>query len=207
MSAPRRPSISTPTTTWCPPGAPGGNGSPFNPAVDERLDVRSRNGRHEGLDRLPAARAARAAGHRRPSALQRRGFVHGGRGDRQPAGRRAGSWTGRPLRADYAVVMEGGEGRAIGCGHNGVVWLDVVVHGRAAHGSHARARHQRAREHGRPCAGIGAVQATPWRRAAFRPRTARSCIRPSMSAACSPPARAARSTRCRPAPVSASTGA
>ena len=40
-----------------------------------------------------------------------------------------------PLRADYAVVMEGGEGRAIGCGHNGVVWLNVVVHGRAAHGS------------------------------------------------------------------------
>ncbi len=40
-----------------------------------------------------------------------------------------------PLRADYAVVMEGGEGRAIGCGHNGVVWLNVLVHGRAAHGS------------------------------------------------------------------------
>ena len=40
-----------------------------------------------------------------------------------------------PLRADYAVVMEGGEGRAIGCGHNGVVWLNVIVHGRAAHGS------------------------------------------------------------------------
>ena len=40
-----------------------------------------------------------------------------------------------PLRADCAVVMEGGEGRAIGCGHNGVVWLNVVVHGRAAHGS------------------------------------------------------------------------
>ncbi|MDD2762876.1 MAG: ArgE/DapE family deacylase [Opitutaceae bacterium] len=40
-----------------------------------------------------------------------------------------------PLRADYAVVMEGGEGRAIGCGHNGVVWLNVVVHGKPAHGS------------------------------------------------------------------------
>ncbi len=40
-----------------------------------------------------------------------------------------------PLRADYAVVMEGGEGRAIGCGHNGVVWLNVIVHGRPAHGS------------------------------------------------------------------------
>jgi succinyl-diaminopimelate desuccinylase len=40
-----------------------------------------------------------------------------------------------PLRADYVVVMEGGEGPAIGCGHNGVVWLNVVVQGKPAHGS------------------------------------------------------------------------
>ncbi|HUL52068.1 MAG TPA: ArgE/DapE family deacylase [Opitutaceae bacterium] len=40
-----------------------------------------------------------------------------------------------PLKADYVVVMEGGEGPAIGCGHNGVVWLNVVVHGKPAHGS------------------------------------------------------------------------
>jgi succinyl-diaminopimelate desuccinylase len=39
------------------------------------------------------------------------------------------------LRADYAVVGEGGEGDAVCCGHNGVVWLNVHVHGRAAHGS------------------------------------------------------------------------
>lgn len=39
------------------------------------------------------------------------------------------------LRADYAIVGEGGEGDAICCGHNGVVWLNVRVHGRAAHGS------------------------------------------------------------------------
>ena len=39
------------------------------------------------------------------------------------------------LRADYAIVMEGGEGNAVCCGHNGVVWLEVTVHGRAAHGS------------------------------------------------------------------------
>ncbi len=39
------------------------------------------------------------------------------------------------IRPDYAIVMEGGEGRVIGCGHNGVVWLEVTVHGRAAHGS------------------------------------------------------------------------
>ena len=40
-----------------------------------------------------------------------------------------------PIRPDYAVVMEGGEGPAVCCGHNGVVWLEVTVHGRAAHGS------------------------------------------------------------------------
>ncbi|HEY0947055.1 MAG TPA: ArgE/DapE family deacylase [Opitutaceae bacterium] len=40
-----------------------------------------------------------------------------------------------PIKPDYAVVMEGGERDAICCGHNGVVWLNVIVHGRAAHGS------------------------------------------------------------------------
>lgn len=39
------------------------------------------------------------------------------------------------VHPDYALVLEGGEGRMIGCGHNGVVWLEVTVHGRAAHGS------------------------------------------------------------------------
>lgn len=39
------------------------------------------------------------------------------------------------LRADYALVGEGGEGDLICCGHNGVVWLNVRVCGRAAHGS------------------------------------------------------------------------
>ncbi len=40
-----------------------------------------------------------------------------------------------PIAPDYAVVMEGGEQDAVCCGHNGVVWLEVIVHGRAAHGS------------------------------------------------------------------------
>jgi succinyl-diaminopimelate desuccinylase len=40
-----------------------------------------------------------------------------------------------PIRPDYAIVMEGGNGGTVCCGHNGVVWLDVTVHGRAAHGS------------------------------------------------------------------------
>ncbi len=40
-----------------------------------------------------------------------------------------------PIHPDYAIVMEGGEAESVCCGHNGVVWLEVTVHGRAAHGS------------------------------------------------------------------------
>jgi succinyl-diaminopimelate desuccinylase len=40
-----------------------------------------------------------------------------------------------PIRPDYAVVMEGGERNTVCCGHNGTLWLEVDVHGRAAHGS------------------------------------------------------------------------
>jgi succinyl-diaminopimelate desuccinylase len=40
-----------------------------------------------------------------------------------------------PIRPDYAIVMEGGEAGRVCCGHNGVIWLEVTVHGRAAHGS------------------------------------------------------------------------
>lgn len=40
-----------------------------------------------------------------------------------------------PIRPDYAVVMEGGEMNRVCCGHNGTLWLEVTVHGRAAHGS------------------------------------------------------------------------
>lgn len=40
-----------------------------------------------------------------------------------------------PIKPDYAIVMEGGELDSVCCGHNGVVWLEVTVHGRAAHGS------------------------------------------------------------------------
>ncbi len=40
-----------------------------------------------------------------------------------------------PIKPDYAVVMEGGYDGRVCCGHNGVVWLNVIVHGRAAHGS------------------------------------------------------------------------
>ncbi len=38
-------------------------------------------------------------------------------------------------RADYAVVCEGGFGDMIGCGHNGVIWMEVTVKGKSAHAS------------------------------------------------------------------------
>jgi succinyl-diaminopimelate desuccinylase len=40
-----------------------------------------------------------------------------------------------PIAPDYALVMEGGEEGRVCCGHNGTLWLEVAVHGRAAHGS------------------------------------------------------------------------
>ena len=40
-----------------------------------------------------------------------------------------------PINPDYAIVMEGGELNQVCCGHNGTLWLEVTVHGRAAHGS------------------------------------------------------------------------
>jgi succinyl-diaminopimelate desuccinylase len=40
-----------------------------------------------------------------------------------------------PIKPDYAIVMEGGELNQVCCGHNGTLWLEVTVHGRAAHGS------------------------------------------------------------------------
>ena len=40
-----------------------------------------------------------------------------------------------PIRPDFAIVMEGGEKETVCCGHNGVLWFEVTVHGIAAHGS------------------------------------------------------------------------
>ena len=39
------------------------------------------------------------------------------------------------VKADWAVVCEGASGMRVGCGHNGVLWLDVEVKGRSAHAS------------------------------------------------------------------------
>ena len=37
------------------------------------------------------------------------------------------------VKADYAIVCEGAAGREIGLGHNGVLWLEIMLQGKAAH--------------------------------------------------------------------------
>ena len=39
------------------------------------------------------------------------------------------------IKADYAVVMEGGHSEFLGLGHNGVLWLEGKLKGKAAHGA------------------------------------------------------------------------
>ena len=39
------------------------------------------------------------------------------------------------VHADYAVVCEGAGGTQVGCGHNGVLWLEVEILGKPAHAS------------------------------------------------------------------------
>jgi len=39
------------------------------------------------------------------------------------------------VQADFVVCCEGGAGVKVGNGHNGVLWLEVTVHGRSAHAS------------------------------------------------------------------------
>jgi succinyl-diaminopimelate desuccinylase len=57
--------------------------------------------------------------------------------DEETDSRLGAAWLVRRglVRADAAVVCEGGCGGYVGVGHNGVLWFEVEVHGRAAHGS------------------------------------------------------------------------
>jgi succinyl-diaminopimelate desuccinylase len=97
-----------------------------------------------------------------------------------------------PVRPDYAIVMEGAEGNQVCCGHNGTLWMEVVVHGRAAHGS-------------TPQEGVNALEkmaALVLELETYKTRIARrTFLTPEGKTT------AARSTRCRPAPRSRSTAA
>ena len=50
------------------------------------------------------------------------------------------------VRADFAVVCEGSAGTRVGCGHNGVLWLEIDILGKSAHAAN-------------PGAGINAFEA------------------------------------------------
>jgi succinyl-diaminopimelate desuccinylase len=81
---------------------------------------------------LMALRALRAAGQK-PKLNVEVSFT----ADEETDSQLGAGWLVKhaPISPDFAIVMEGGDGARVCCGHNGVVWLEVQVHGRAAHGS------------------------------------------------------------------------
>jgi succinyl-diaminopimelate desuccinylase len=101
----------------------------------EGRDLRPRDRRHEGLDREPADRARTpcAPRGRAPKMNIEVSFT----ADEETDSFLGARWVvdEAPIRPDYAIVMEGAEGDEVCCGHNGTLWLEVTVHGRAAHGS------------------------------------------------------------------------
>lgn len=110
------------------------HGSPFSGAVEGRWIYGRGTADMKGsiASLLLAFEALRAAGVR-PRLNVEVSFT----ADEETDSALGTGWLVRhaPIRPDYAVVMEGGERGTICCGHNGVVWLEVAVHGRAAHGS------------------------------------------------------------------------
>jgi succinyl-diaminopimelate desuccinylase len=110
------------------------HGSPFNPAVEKGWIYGRGTADMKGAiaSIVFALKALRATGVK-PNFNVEVSFT----ADEETDSALGTGWIARHgrLRADYAVVGEGGEGDAVCCGHNGVVWLNVRVHGRAAHGS------------------------------------------------------------------------
>ena len=110
------------------------HGDPFHPAVEKgwiygRGAADMKGAIAAMVFALKALRAARV----RPRCNVEVSFT----ADEETDSQLGTGWLVRhmPLRADYAIVGEGGEDDHVCCGHNGVVWLEVTVHGRAAHGS------------------------------------------------------------------------
>ncbi|MEC8933396.1 MAG: ArgE/DapE family deacylase [Candidatus Latescibacterota bacterium] len=57
--------------------------------------------------------------------------------DEETGGALGAGWVVKQglVNADYAIVCEGASGPRVGLGHNGVLWLDVSIAGKAAHAS------------------------------------------------------------------------
>lgn len=110
------------------------HGDPFSGAVDQGWIFGRGTSDMKGsmASLLLALQALRATGTR-PAVNVEVSFT----ADEETDSELGAGWLVRhaPIAPDFAIVMEGGERGSIGCGHNGVVWLEVTVHGKAAHGS------------------------------------------------------------------------
>lgn len=110
------------------------HGSPFNPAVEGGwMYGRGTSDMKGAIASIVFALKALKATGTKPNFNLEVSFT----ADEETDSTLGTGWvTGREkIRADYAIVGEGGEGDVVCCGHNGVVWLNVHVHGKAAHGS------------------------------------------------------------------------
>jgi succinyl-diaminopimelate desuccinylase len=110
------------------------HGDPFSGAVDQGwIFGRGTSDMKGSMASLLLALQALRATNTRPAVNIEVSFT----ADEETDSELGAGWLVRhaPIAPDFAIVMEGGERGQIGCGHNGVVWLEVTVHGKAAHGS------------------------------------------------------------------------
>jgi len=175
-----RPFIQTLTTTWCRRRTAGARES-FAPASRTAGSTAAAPPDMKGSI---ASLCWRCAPLRPPgvAALHIRSRS-AGRGRRTAFLAPAGWWITCRCAARLRCGRMRGWGRAhIGCGHNGVVWLNVVVHAGAAHGSTPEQGVTRSKDGG-ACAGVGGLQRRSPGANSARP-DGRKCIPPSTSAEC-----------------------
>jgi succinyl-diaminopimelate desuccinylase len=110
------------------------HGSPFSGAVDGGwIYGRGTSDMKGSIASLLLALQALRASHTKPRLNVEVSFT----ADEETDSQLGTGWLVQhaPIDPDFAVVMEGGDLNNVCCGHNGVIWLEVAVHGRAAHGS------------------------------------------------------------------------
>jgi succinyl-diaminopimelate desuccinylase len=116
------------------------HGDPFNPALSRGWLYGRGSGDMKGsiAALLMAIKAQRQSGER-PAFNIECSFT----ADEETGGELGAGYVVRQglVNADYAVVCEGAAATKVGCGHNGVLWLEVEVKGKAAHASSPEAGH------------------------------------------------------------------
>ncbi len=107
-------------------------GSPFEPAVHKGMIYGRGSGDMKGsiAALLMAVEALQRTG-RRPAFNVECSFT----ADEETGGELGAGYVVRQglVNADYAVVCEGAAGTRVGCGHNGVLWLEVAIQGKSGH--------------------------------------------------------------------------